>query len=90
MCTRSSGWNGSDRSTLLDYFGARHAYKDSIHEIERLRSARYDNGNRGFGFSLEFHRSSDEISPFASGFFVVKGSATCKGIYFWNMTWNGP
>lgn len=82
--------NGDDRSTLTDYFKERHAYNDSIDSIERLRAGRYDNGNRGFGFSLEFDRSSEELSPFANGQFAVKGSATCGGLYFWNMNWIGP
>ena len=81
--------NGSDRSTLVDYFAERHSFND-VMSFRRVKAARYDNGNRGFGFNLRVTRSSDEVSPFASGEFIVKGSATCRGIYFWNMTWSRP
>lgn len=81
--------DGHDRSTLIDYFEERHSFKDAM-SLSRVRAGRYDNGNRGFGFSLELDRTSDELAPFAQGHFTVKGSATCDGIYFWNMTWNRP
>lgn len=86
-----TGDEAADRKTLIPYFRDRYEMSDRIQiESGTLRVARYNNGNRGFGFSLELDRTSDELSPFAQGHFIVKGSIDCDGIYFWNMTWNGP
>lgn len=86
-----TGEQASKRKTLIPYFQDRHDMNDKVELSRRtLRVGKYDNGNRGFGFSLELDRTSNQLSPFASGHFIVKGSVDCDGIYFWNMTWDGP
>lgn len=86
-----TGEEASKRKTLVPYFRDRHDVSDELNlDLSTLEVGRYDNGNRGFGFSLELDRTSNELSPLATGHFSVKGSVDCDGIYFWNMTWNGP
>lgn len=84
-----TGDEASERGSLIAYFRQRHDANDVMSHRD-LRVGRYDNGNRGFGFSLGLRRTSDELMPFSSGDFGVKGSIDCDGIYFWNMSWSGP